>query len=237
MARAKNTSRANARRRTRDLQRSELTGEDLVDDSVEAEDAVETAPEPRKPLFRMPDIRADIRALPQVFLSRRLMWVPLLLLAVGFVLTLVAPGLDQQIQNIALLFIQFFFVPPALFTFFIAGFVSPRASYLVGLMYGLLAGVLWSIVILVTNTDIATGEPAATPSVALGDPISVLSQMIVVGALYGTLAAAFAAWYRDFLRQMQSRGQDRRAAQEAKLRDQRRNERQEARKQAKRPTS
>jgi hypothetical protein len=124
----------------------------------------------------MPDVRADVRALPQVFLSRRLMWLPLLLLGVGFALMLVTPGLSTEIQGITVLFLQFFFVPPALFTFFIAGFVAPRASYLVGLIYGLLAGVLWSIILLVTTTDLATGDPNVTPALTANEPVSVLDQ-------------------------------------------------------------
>ena len=235
MARAKNTSRAEARRRTRDLTRAEFADDELAE-SPETTQA-EVAEQPRKPLFKLPDFRADIRALPQVFMSRRLMWLPLVLLGVGFVLMLITPGLSTEIQGITVLFLQFFFVPPALFTFFIAGFVSPRASYLVGLIYGLLAGLLWSIILLVSDTDLTTGDPTVAPTLTPEDPASVVSQMLVIGALYGTLAAAFAAWYRDFLRQMQSRGQQRRADQEAKLRDRRRTERQESRKQAKRPTN
>ncbi len=234
LARAKNTSRAEARRRTRDIERAELAGDELSEESTDALEATPAA-QPRRPMFRMPDIRSDLKALPQTFMSRRLMWLPLLLLLVGFGLTLIAPGMDVQVQGLMLLFVQFFFVPPALFTFFIAGFVSPRSSYLVGLLYGLLAGVLWATAFLYMGTDVTGGTGA--PGLNASEPLAVFSQMLVIGALYGTLAAAFAAWYRDFLRQMQQRGQQRRADQETRQRDQRRTERQEARKQAKqRPT-
>ena len=237
MARAKNTSRSEARRRTRDIERAELTGDEFSEEAADT-GAVEAAPEPRKPMFRFPDIRADIKALPQIFMSRRLIWLPLLLLGVGFALILITPGLSTEIQGITVLFLQFFFVPPALFTFFIAGFVSPRASYLIGLIYGLLAGTLWSITLLVSEADLSTGAPSPTSDLGTTDPISIFSQMLTIGALYGTLAAAFAAWYRDFLRQMQQRGQQRRADQETRQREQRRVERQEARKASKqRPTS
>jgi hypothetical protein len=123
------------------------------------------------------------------------------------------------------MFVQFFFLPPALFTFFVAGFLAPRASYLVGLIYGLIGGAMWFA--------------AFTPSGAVPDSstfVALLATAIVQGALYGTLAAAFAAWYRDFLRGMQERGKVRRAEQEAKLRAQRRDERQESRRVAKQRT-
>lgn len=231
LARAKNTSRAEARRRTRETQRAELLEDEAAE---EQQETVEGEPAPRPQLFKMPNVREDVRALPQILTSRRLLVVPLLLLVVGFVVTLVSAGLAPEARAIADLYIQFFFIPPALFTFFIAGFVAPRASYLVGLIYGLIAGAMWSAVILISGAAITTGDPGA--AVVL-DPGTVIPQMMVVGALYGTLAAAFAAWYRDFLRGMQERGRARRAEQESKARAKRRDERHESRRVAKRGTS
>jgi hypothetical protein len=242
LARAKNTSRAEARRHTRELQRAELLA--TTEASDEAEEAADqasasasatAAPAERPRLFKLPDIRADLRALPGMFLTRKLLWLPLLLLLVGVGMTLVLPGLSADVGAIIDLYIQFFFVPPALFTFFIAGFFAPRASYLVGLLYGLLAGVMWTIVILAQGQIVSSGGAAAAPTTL--DPPVVIFNMLLIGALYGTLAAAFASWYRDFLRGMQARGAARRADQEAMERAKRREERQEARRVAKRPTS
>lgn len=228
MARAKNTSRSEARRRTRVTLRSEVLEADEAEDQDLAADQP-AAPTARPRLFRMPNVRADLRALPQMFRSRRLLWAPLLLLVGGLVVTLALPGLPAQIGSIADLYIQFFFVPPALFTFFIAGFLAPRASYLVGLLYGLIAGGMWGAIILGPGmaTSITTGTPTTV------EPLVVIFNMLLIGSLYGTLAAAFAAWYRDFLRGMQERGKTRRAEQEAKERLKRRDERQEARRVAK----
>ncbi len=228
MARAKNTSRAEARRRTRVTLRSDVLETDEAEDQ-DLDDEQPVAPTGRPRLFRMPDVRADLRALPQIFRTRRLLWVPLLLLIGGMVVTLVLPGLPAQIGSIADLYIQFFFVPPALFTFFLAGFVAPRASYLVGLLYGLIAGGMWAAIILGPGMATST-TPGAASTV---EPVAVVFNMVLIGSLYGTLAAAFAAWYRDFLRGMQERGKLRRAEQEAKERLKRRDERQEARRVAK----
>jgi hypothetical protein len=229
LARAKNTSRAEARRRTRETIRAEAAepenGEELE------ESAEQTAQPERRPLFRMPNLREDIRALPTMFRTRRLLWAPLLLLIGGLVGVLLYPGLSPEIGSIVGFYIQFFFLPPALFTFFIAGFVAPRASYLVGFIYGVIWAILFGAGYLaVGNTVQSTDAPINTSP---ADPVAVFGQLLPLGILYGTLAAAFAAWYRDFLRQMQARGRDRRAEQEAKERAKRREERQEARRTAK----
>ena len=235
MARAKNTSRAEARRRSRDSMRTELVDAEIVDEPIDSSDA-ESEPPARRSLFKMPDVRSDLRALPGIFRSRRLLWVPLLLLLLGAAAALAAPRLSAEAHGIAVMYMQFFFAPPALFTFFIAGFVAPRASYLVGLIYGLIAGVLWTVVAAGYNTDLLTGGVPTTPAQTMS-PVQVAAQLVPVGALYGTLAAAFAAWYRDFLRQMQERGKVRRADREALDRARRKTERHETRRAAKRPTS
>jgi len=155
------------------------------------------------------------------------------LLLAGVALAFGLDAVPAEVGSVLQLYLQFFFIPPALFTFFIAGFVAPRASYMVGALYGLIAGVLWSIVILSANTSLSSGTTANPTDL---NPIAIVGNMLLIGVLYGTLAAAFAAWYRDFLRGMQERGKQRRLDQEAKERDRRRAERQEARRAAKRPT-
>jgi hypothetical protein len=227
LARAKDTSRAEARRRTRETVRAEQMAAESDAEALIAEDVgAEAGPAERTPLFKMPNFREDLRALPRMFMTRRLLWLPLALLLVGAGLVLMLPSLTADIGALAQLYIQFFFIPPALFTFFVAGFVAPRASYMVGFLYGILGGVLWTI--------------AFIPTSALRD-LSIfggqLGLLVMNGIIYGTFAAAFAAWYRDFLRRMQDRGRSRRAEQEAKLKAQRRDERQEARRVARQKPS
>ena len=193
------------------------------------------APE-RKPLFTMPNIREDLRALPSVIRSRPILFLPLALLLGGLAIFLALPGLSPDIAGIAGYYIQFFFAPPALFTFFIAGFFAPRASYMIGFIYGLIAAVVWSVAILVVGRS-AVIDPAAPASSAPLDTPAVILNMLVIGVLYGTLAGALAGWYREFLRGIQERGKARRAVKEVDERARRREERAEARKVAKRPTS
>lgn len=226
MARAKNMSRSEARRRTRAALREESAELEASEELDAAPDSTTTVAE-RPRLFKMPNVREDIRALPGIFRSRRLLLLPALILVVGLVFELVRRGLSPELSNIADIYNQFFFIPPALFTFFIAGFLAPRASYLVGFLYGVFAASLWTVAVLAFRGALAA--PAGTPPTLTADPVSDVAQLFILGAVYGTLAAAFAAWYRDFLRQMQNRGQQRRADQEAKERAKRREERQAAR--------
>lgn len=231
MARAKNTSRAEARRRTRATLRSELTDEEGLEEEAAAE---ESSPKPaRRPLFKMPNVREDVRLLVPMFRARRLLFLPLLLFVVGFVFLLVGPALPPALVSIGGLYIQFFFLPPALFTFFIAGFLAPRASYLVGLLYGGVGGASWAILTLWLGIGF-TANGVGLVSDRVGYAVNEFLSALV----FGTLAAAFAAWYRDWLRQMQDRGRKRQTDKEMKEKARRREERQEARRVAKgRPSS
>ena len=220
MARAKNTSRAEARKRTRDIERSQLVteGEQGTDDVDEAATA---APTPRPALFQMPNIRDDIRALPGMFRTRRLLWLPFGLVIIGFILALVIYGLPADLQPWVALYLQFFFVPQGLFAYFIAGFLAPRASYLVGSILGVLSGAFYGIAIVATL-------PAGS-DVPLSDAALSVVSYIFTGAVLGTFAGGFAAWYRNFLRNMQQGGDKRRADKEAQERTKRREARQESR--------
>jgi hypothetical protein len=218
LARAKNTSRAEARKRNRDAERSQLLEDEQLDDQID--DAPE-APAPRPALFKMPNILEDIRALPSIFRSKRLLWLPFVLVLVGFVLALVIYGVPVDMQQWIALYLQFFFVPQGLFSYFIAGFLAPRASYLVGLILGLLSGALYGIAIIAT---LPVGSDAPIDQAAL----SVVSYMVTGGVL-GAFAGGFAAWYRNFLRNMQQNSSQKRADRESQEREKRRQARQASR--------
>jgi len=147
LARAKNTSRSEARRRTRVQTRADLVDDDEMLDDEDDSTATAANP-PRKPFFTFPDIRADVRGLPDIFRSRRLLWIPFILLAVGFVLVLIQSALPVEIQPWVAFYVQYFVLPQSLFTYFIGGFLAPRASYLIGTMLGLATGLGWAIVLL-----------------------------------------------------------------------------------------
>lgn len=230
MARAKNTSRSEARRRTREQTRAEVAAEQEPEDGGEVVDA--PAPRRRPMLFQWPDIRADVKALPDMFRTRRLIWLPFILLAVGFVLALAFNLLPAEVEQWALLYFQYFFAPQALFTYFIGGFLATRASYLVGFILGLLTGVMWSVVLAAnTISTPATPDTAGLPSGT--DLLQTIGTVLVASMVLGTFAGGFAGWYRDFLRGMQNRSKDRQAQKEQDLKAKRAADRQEARRAAK----
>jgi hypothetical protein len=143
--------------------------------------------------------------------------------AIGFVLALVIYGIPVEFQSWVAIYLQFFFVPQGLFAYFIAGFVAPRASYLVGGLLGLMSGAMYGVALVATL-------PLDTDPVARAEVQSVAMSSPLTGAILGTFAGGFAAWYRNFLRGMQQSGQQRRADREARERAKRREERQESRK-------
>jgi hypothetical protein len=228
LARAKNTMRAEARRRARAAQRSEHESAEL--EATQTEAAPAEAPR-RQPFFNPPRFREDLRLLPRILTSRRLLILPPLMLLLGFVLVAVGDQLPESVGGLPVsdgvaFYVQLFFLPPALLTFFIAGFLAPRASYLVGALLGILSGVLWSILVL-SGAGLPT-DPSLPEQQA--DPLYTVVFLFALNVGYGTFAAAFAAWYRDFLRRMQEQGRARRAEREAKERAKRREARQEDRK-------
>ncbi len=218
MARAKNTSRAEARKRNRDAERSQLLEDDQLDEQI---DDSQAEPAPRPPLFRMPNVREDLRALPGMFRTKRLLWLPFGLLLIGFILALVIYGLPTELQQWAALYLQFFFVPQGLFVYFIGGFLAPRASYLVGLIMGLLSGAGYAIAI------IATLPPGS--NVQVGEALASIGSYMLTGAVLGAFAGGFAAWYRNFLRNMQQGSNKRKDDKEARERAKRREARQASR--------
>ena len=203
MARAKDTSRAEARRRHRETQRIET-------DPVELEDEL-IAPAPvtsGRPSFKLPDVRGDLAALPGVFRSRPLVFIPFVMLIVAFLLELVRQkgGLPAgAIGDIALLYIQLTLPPTALFVFFIGGFLAPRASWLIGGLLGALDALLITLLVLINPEEQLQGS--GITEVAQG-----LVPLWGIAIAVGILAAAFAAWYRSFLRSSQERARANRAA-------------------------
>jgi hypothetical protein len=205
LARAKDTSRAQARRRYRESQRVDEPEMDLVED-VEVDEA--TAPSAR-PSFRLPDVRGDILALPGVIRTRPLVLVPFGMLLVAFVLELLRQGgalPAGAIGEVALLYIQLTLPPTALFVFFIGGFLAPRGSWLVGGLLGAFDALLITILV------------AISPQQTVEGSVSEVAQGLVplwgIAIMVGILAAAFAAWYRTFLRSSQERARQNRMARE-----------------------
>jgi hypothetical protein len=135
----------------------------------------------RPALFVLPDVVEDLRQLPSTFVSRRLLWIPLALFLIGAVLGLNAHYLWSWQERIIGHYLDLFFRPPAIPTFLIAGLVAPRAGYLVGLVYGLAAGLVWTGVILSQGFVLS---PLGMPT-TIFDPLAVTLNTLALGVICG----------------------------------------------------
>ena len=224
MARAKRTERAEARRRFRTLQVEQAVA---VDSDVTSTEKAASQPTSlvaslRRGLgqMRAPDVRADVRALPEIVRAKPWILAPYGLLVLGAVLTAVLPKGEMSGGSIPSFYVQLAFLQPTLL-FFVAGFMAPRAAYLFGAILGLLASALFLVLALGL-----IGVFGSLDTMNAGDRVVYslvqLVQFTATGAIFGW----FASWYRDFLRRSQVRSRE---AAEARKREQRR--------QARRPES
>lgn len=224
MARAKRTARADARRRYR-------AEHNLPEESLDGDDAIEggTAPKAKAPAspqsgtgtparmslgqafrvsFRPLDIRGDLAALPGIAIRSKALWVPLLLVIGSTIAFAVTKGEDIVTQFMFAYFIQ----TPAIGGVFLAGFLAPRASWLLGIIVGLVAAICYSILIVTVFAAVVATSPV--PGVAQDAILSAFVLSPIMGAFF----AAAAAWYRRFLqlsnpnRQRQTKGKPKRGA-------------------------
>lgn len=213
MARAKNIQRAEARRRHREQARATQRAAVVADPNNIGQDE-NAAPQPEAPagrssMFRRPDIRGDVKALPEIFRTRRLIWIPFILTAAAFVVVLAFAGTDPASGGFSLATLSYTLVlsPTALFVPFIGGFLAPRASYLVGALIGLMDAILdtllWAILGNSTVTN-GTNNTAVSPGQ--------VAVMFFLSIIVAAFAAGFAAWYRNFLRTSQERARQNRMA-------------------------
>jgi hypothetical protein len=147
--------------------------------------------------FRPIDLRGDLQALPRL-LRHPAFLAPVVLsgLAVALVPLL---GLNALTST----FYQYFSFSAPLGTSFIAGFFSPRASYLVGALAALASVGFQALAFSAGNfggfleifTDPATGAPLTRDAAAS----LILNQALFVGVPSAAFFASAAAWYRRFL--------------------------------------
>lgn len=217
MARAKNTDRAEARRRHRAaMAAGEAAAEgDAAGDDDEPAPGVSAAAVPRgarptgapkstpaaptqrpsitqafRIAFRPADVREDLRTAPTVLRSTPALWIAPGLVLVGAVFLLVPALRESQIGTLAA---QLLVVPPPLIPAFLAGMLAPRASWLFGLLVGLLAGIFFGIYVV---------SAPSTGSVPITDDLrtQALLYAVFVSPLFGLATGAFAGFYRRFLR-------------------------------------
>jgi hypothetical protein len=134
--------------------------------------------------FRPLNLREDLRLLPRLLLHRSF-WVPSLIAVVTAAAIVAFQGRELISQFAA----TYFLAPPPIGGIFLAGFLAPRASYLIGALFGLVSAVIVTIAAASLTTVVpGTGTPAEVASVAF-----------VISPLSGIFFGAAAAWYRRFL--------------------------------------
>ena len=204
MARAKRTNRAEARRRYR--AEHGYPEESALDEVEDVEAGV--APRPVRSgagqpgrmgigaafrqSFRPLDVRSDLRALPQLVTNKAL-WLPILLTVAATAFFLVVrpqvATAGDIVTVIAVFLFQYFIQPPAIGGVFIAGFLAPRASWLLGVIVGLASAVCYAALVLSSPATI--GPVAVASEVILGG--------FAISPIMGAFFASAAAWYRRFL--------------------------------------
>jgi hypothetical protein len=220
VARAKSTERAEARRRYRQT----LAAEEAEQAATHAQPAQAAAAASKPPPSRASatqssatpagtrpsllgsfraaiapaDIRADLAALPGIVLRTRAVIVPALLSGAAAVLAF-AVGAQQNI--VAVLAFQALLVPPPMATSFLGGILAPRAAWLVGGLVGLIAALIFAVVILFAPAATIAGLFRSTvESVTDSVRASYALQAVVVSPFLGIAVGAFAGFYRRFLR-------------------------------------
>jgi hypothetical protein len=203
VARAKRTQRAEARRRYRaatpDPAMDVLEDDTPADGSSRAKtpqaakatgtpvrmgfmDAIRTS-------IRPIHVRSDIAALPWIALHTKALWLPLLITIASTVLLIATQG-----GTVGQFLFAYFIQTPAIGGVFLAGFLAPRASWLLGVIVGFVAAVCYSILVLVFPLTIYAAAPP-TADQARDVAVSALILSPVIGGFF----AAGAAWYRRFL--------------------------------------
>ena len=201
MARAKRTQRAEARRRNRAAADPAYeVDEDAPSPATPArgpQQSPKTQATPQRMGFsaafraaiRPLNVRADLAALPWIATHTHALWVPLAITLASTVAIIATHGGD-----ISLFMFAYFIQTPAIGGVFIAGFLAPRASWLLGAIVGLFSAVCYSVLVLAYPTTIAAGAPSSSQAQEIALSAFFLSP--VIGAFF----AAGAAWYRRFLR-------------------------------------
>ena len=215
MARAKKTARADARRRYRadqglppDLSTDDESTDRPTTPATGARTAPAATPAPGQRLsigeafrrsFAPLDVRGDLRALPWIATRTKALWVPAVITLVATALFYVtqvagsAAGESTIIDMVARFGFAYFIQTPAIGGVFLAGFLAPRASWLLGIIIGLLSAACYAFLILTVFAAVS----ATAPTPGLAQEI-ILSAFLLSPAL-GMVFASAAAWYRRFL--------------------------------------
>jgi hypothetical protein len=220
LARAKSTARAEARRRYRASQAAAQDIETTEDPDASGAGAVE-AGQPKRGLFgfAMPDFRGDLRTFPHELRTNRWWWISALLLLSSPIAFVIAENMNEDPGGPLSLYVRLMVSPPAI-PVLIAGFMSRRGPYLIGLLLGLLDGIL---ILAIQTASLEAGSPVADDYFLVGS-VSVLSATIL-GAGFGWLAFIYKGWLQNSARRRNEQREKQAQEQKRKARDEARQNR------------
>lgn len=237
MARAKRTDRAEARRRHRAATAAATAEGDIGIEPTPTRPATTGSPAAKGPsgattmstpggrlpmgtafrqAFHPVDIRADLSAIPWLATHTKALWVPILITVAGTAAIAIASTVTIQntiVAALTSLIFQYFIQPPAIGGVFIAGFLAPRASWLLGIIVGLVAALCYAFILY--------AFPSAIFGTTTPDPNQVrdlATSGFLLSPVFGALFASGAAWYRRFL-QLSNPNRGRRAEAKKKSND------------------
>lgn len=156
--------------------------------------------------YRPVDLRSDLQAFPKVVTH----WAVLASMAIAIVSTIAfivstnefGASLDVSaaqplegreigmVTNATYLVISLFVAPPPAAGAFLIGFTAQRASWLGGLVFGIVAAICYSVII---------ATPAGRLLIGGNPPEAFLLQAMMMGPIGALLFASMAAWYKRFL--------------------------------------
>jgi hypothetical protein len=205
VARAKRTARADARRRYRADQALVDTTQDEPSDvpsALPTDGGTETRPAPDarrgiaaafREAFRPLDLRGDLRTFPTTARNKAL-WIPILLTLISTGLFIaVPPTSTSDLTGLVTSFLfQYFIVTPGIGAAFIAGFLAPRASWLLGAIAGVVSAACYSFLGVGGYIPVAANAPRPVAQ-------DVVLAAFTIGPTLGAFFASAAAWYRRFL--------------------------------------
>lgn len=223
MARAKRTvsERAAARRRFR----ATLDEADLeTDDSTEEGGLQRAAASPRpdgsarrmgigaalRAAYRPLRARDDLAVLPSLVVNKAL-WLPVLVTVLSTVAVIATGGKD----TITALLFAYFVQTPAIGGVFLAGFLAPRASWLLGGIVGVVAAICYVAVLTLVPGALGPAAPGAATAPSTAAVQDVALSAILLSPVMGSVFASAAAWYKRFL-QLTSPNRGRRTQQPVK---------------------
>ena len=201
MARAKQTNRAEARKRYRQAMQPADPETEIIDDVPAATTGARPAPAKAAPTgvqrpgfmaafrgaYHPARPREDLRYLPSLLKHWSFLAAAGLVL-VGAIVAYAVPGYTGSAFAWELLVLPGSALAPQL----VAGFFAKRASYILGFLIGLLQGVVFTVFL----TQFASRLGSELPGDRVGN---LLTLSFITGPISGALFSAAAAWYRRFL--------------------------------------